>query len=100
MHAHSANQKQLYGNRFIEQYEWTRMCITVQIGEVGKFTDVQIAERGKQRIKRNLWAIKYPSYVGTNKWLVNLSRSTALPLQTSENYITPSCSKLLLVTQL
>ena len=27
------------------------MCITVQIGERGKFTDVQICERGKQRVK-------------------------------------------------
>ena len=33
------------GNRFIEQYEWTiYMCITVQIGE-----------RGKQRVKINIW---------------------------------------------
>ena len=36
------------GNRFIEQYEWTKsVCITVQIGKRGKFTDVQIGERGK-----------------------------------------------------
>ena len=27
------------------------VCITVQIGERGTFTDVQIAERGKQRVK-------------------------------------------------
>ena len=40
------------GNRFIEQYKWTiGMCITVQIGERGNFTDVQIGERGKQRVK-------------------------------------------------
>ena len=40
------------GNRFIEQYEWTiGMCITVQIGEHGNFTDVQIGKRGKQRVK-------------------------------------------------
>ena len=40
------------GNRFIEQYEWTiGVCITVQIGERGTFTDVQIGERGKQRVK-------------------------------------------------
>ena len=41
------------GNRFIEQYEWTIVvCITAQIvGELGKFTDVQIGERGKQRVK-------------------------------------------------
>ena len=26
------------------------VCITVQIGELGKFTDVQIGERGKQRV--------------------------------------------------
>ena len=42
------------GNRFIEQYEWTIgmcTCITVQIGERGTFTDVQIGERGKQKIK-------------------------------------------------
>ena len=39
------------GNRFIEQYEWTiGMHITVQIGERGIFTDVQIGERGKQRV--------------------------------------------------
>ena len=37
------------GNRFIEQYKWTiGVCITVQIGERGNFTDVQIGERGKQ----------------------------------------------------
>ena len=40
------------GNRFIEQYEWTMgMCITLQIGERGIFTDVQIGECGKQRVK-------------------------------------------------
>ena len=40
------------GNRFIEQYKWTiGVCITVQIGERGKFMDVQIAERSKQRVK-------------------------------------------------
>ena len=39
------------GNRFIEQYEWTiRVCVTVQIGELGAFTDVQIGECGKQRV--------------------------------------------------
>ena len=39
------------GHRFIEQYEWTiGVCITVQIGERGTFTDVQIGERGKQRV--------------------------------------------------
>ena len=39
------------GNRFIEQYEWTLgVCIIVQIGERGNFTDVQIGERGKQRV--------------------------------------------------
>ena len=38
------------GNRFIEQYEWIGVCITVQIGELGKFTDMQIGERGKQRV--------------------------------------------------
>ena len=27
------------------------MCITVQIGERGKFTDEQIGEHGKQRVK-------------------------------------------------
>ena len=51
-HADSANQNN--GNRFIEQYEWTiliGMCITVQIGERGTFTDLQIGERGKQRVK-------------------------------------------------
>ena len=26
------------------------MCITVQISKSGKFTDVQISERGKQRV--------------------------------------------------
>ena len=42
------------GNCFIEQYEWTiGVCITVQIGERGNFTDVQIGERGKQRVKQN-----------------------------------------------
>ena len=42
------------GNRFIEQYEWTiGVCITVQIGERGNFTDVQIGERGKQRVNNN-----------------------------------------------
>ena len=42
------------GNRFIEQYEWTiAVCITVQIGERGIFMDVQIGERGKQRVKKN-----------------------------------------------
>ena len=41
------------GTRFIEQYEWTiGVCITVQIGECGIFTDVQISERGKQRVKQ------------------------------------------------
>ena len=40
------------GNRFIEQYKWTiGVCITVQIGERGIFTDVQIGEGGKQRVK-------------------------------------------------
>ena len=40
------------GNRFIEQYEWTiGVCITLQIGERGNFTDVQIGENGKQRVK-------------------------------------------------
>ena len=39
------------GNCFIEQYEWTvGVRITVQIGERGIFTDVQIGERGKQRV--------------------------------------------------
>ena len=39
------------GNRFIEQYEWTiGVCVTVQIGERGAFTDMQIGERGKQRV--------------------------------------------------
>ena len=39
------------GNRFIEQYEWTiGVCISVQIGECGDFTDVQIGEYGKQRV--------------------------------------------------
>ena len=39
------------GTRFFEQYEWTiGVCITVQIGERGNFTDVQIGERGKQRV--------------------------------------------------
>ena len=34
------------GNRFIEQYERTiGVCITVQIGERGEFTDVQIGEQ-------------------------------------------------------
>ena len=41
------------GNRFIEQYEWTiGVRITVQIGERGIFKDVQIGERGKQRVNR------------------------------------------------
>ena len=45
--------KNNYGNHFIEQYEWTiGMCITVQIGERGTFTDVQIGECGKQRVNR------------------------------------------------
>ena len=49
-HVHSANRNN--GNRFLEQYEWTKgVCITVQIGERGTFTDVQIGERGKQRVK-------------------------------------------------
>ena len=39
------------GNCFIEQYELIGMRITVQIGEHGIFTDVQIGERGKQRVK-------------------------------------------------
>ena len=40
------------GNRFTEQYEWAiGVCITVQIGERGTFTDVPIGERGKQRVK-------------------------------------------------
>ena len=40
-----------HGNRFIEQYEWTiGVCITVQIGECGNFMDVQIGERGTQRV--------------------------------------------------
>ena len=30
------------------------MCITVQIGERGTFTDMQIGERGKQRVKFNM----------------------------------------------
>ena len=39
------------GNRFTEQYEWTvGVFITVQIGERGTFTDVQIDECGKQRV--------------------------------------------------
>ena len=43
------------GNRFIEQYEWTiGVCITVQIGERGNYTDVRIGERGKQRVKIGL----------------------------------------------
>ena len=41
------------GNRFIEQYEWTiGVYITVQTGERGNFTDMQIGERGKQRVKQ------------------------------------------------
>ena len=41
------------GSRFIEQYEWTiGVCITLQIGERGTFTDVQIGERGKQRVNK------------------------------------------------
>ena len=37
------------GNRFIEQFEWTiGVCIAVQIGERGNFTEEQIGERGKQ----------------------------------------------------
>ena len=42
------------GNRCIEQYELiihVGVCITVQICEYGKFTDVQIGEHGKQRVK-------------------------------------------------
>ena len=51
-HVHSASQKQWY-NGFIEQYEWTIcVCVTVQIGERGNFTDVHIGERGKQRVKQ------------------------------------------------
>ena len=47
------------GNRFIEQYEWTiGVCITVQIGECGTFMDVQIGERGKQRVKQ-IWIIRF-----------------------------------------
>ena len=43
------------GNRFIEQHEWTiGVCITVQIGERGTFTDVQIGERGKQRVNKRM----------------------------------------------
>ena len=38
------------GNRFIEWTIQVGVCITVQIGELGKFTDVQIGERGKQRV--------------------------------------------------
>ena len=39
------------GNPFLEQYKWTiGVCITVQIDERGNFTDVQIGERGKQRV--------------------------------------------------
>ena len=39
------------GNRFIEQYKWTvGVCITVQNGKRGNFMDVQIGERGKQRV--------------------------------------------------
>ena len=33
------------------------MCITVQIGELGKFTDVQIGERGKQRVNLKVYHI-------------------------------------------
>ena len=45
---HTVRTRNNYGYRFIEQYEWTiGVCITVQIGELGKFTDVQIGERGK-----------------------------------------------------
>ena len=41
----------MFNNRFIEQYEWTiGVCITVQIGKRGTFTDVQIGECGKQRV--------------------------------------------------
>ena len=39
------------GNCFIEQYEWTiSVGVTLQIGERGKFTDVQIGDCGKQRV--------------------------------------------------
>ena len=47
-----------HGNRFSEQYKWTiDVCIIVQIGERGKFTDVQIGESGKQRV--NVFACYY-----------------------------------------
>ena len=36
------------------------MCITVQIGERGKFTDVQIGERGNQRVKSMLGKFENP----------------------------------------
>ena len=37
--------------RFTAQYEWTTgVCTTVQIGERGKFMDMQIGENGKQRV--------------------------------------------------
>ena len=53
------------GNHFIEQYEWTiSVCITVQIGELGKFTDVQIGERGKQRVKGEV----SPNNSGFGEW--------------------------------
>ena len=49
---HTVRTRTINGNRFIEQYEWTiGVCITVQIGERGNFTDVQIGERSKQRVK-------------------------------------------------
>ena len=46
-HAHSANQKQW------ESLHWAILgvCITVQIGERGNFTDLQICERGNWQTK-------------------------------------------------
>ena len=51
-----------------------RRVITVQIGERGTFTDVQIGERGKQRVKLRLHHFsskihnektkEYPKYFG------------------------------------
>ena len=60
------------GNRVIEQYEWTiGVCITVRIGERGKFTDVQIGERGKQRVKGHK-----TQYLSASLKYVNYNRET------------------------
>ena len=50
MHAHSANQKQWESLHRAIRMNNRRVYITVQIGERGNFTGVQMGEHGKQRV--------------------------------------------------